>query len=68
MATDVAVLNHAEVGVKDAHAGACCRKGPGYATPLEAMSGPREALIYVTCVYSGTKPPSFSLTSIGFAF
>jgi len=31
----------------------CCKKGPGYATPLEAMSGPRESLIYVTCVYSG---------------
>lgn len=32
---------------------ASCKKGPGYATPLEAMSGPREALLYVTCVYSG---------------
>ncbi|KAL6009331.1 Selenocysteine insertion sequence-binding protein 2 [Asimina triloba] len=34
----------------------CCdgRKGPGYATPLEAMSGPRETLLYVTCVYNGT--------------
>ena len=30
----------------------CC-KGPGYASPLEAMKGPREALIYVTCVYNG---------------
>jgi hypothetical protein len=37
-------------------AGACCHaaKGPGYATPLEAMEkGPREKLIYVTCVYNG---------------
>uniref|UniRef100_K3XJS9 Methanethiol oxidase n=1 Tax=Setaria italica TaxID=4555 RepID=K3XJS9_SETIT len=38
--------------------GACCHagaKGPGYATPLEAMEkGPREKLIYVTCVYNGT--------------
>ncbi|KAH6816245.1 selenium-binding protein 2 [Perilla frutescens var. frutescens] len=32
----------------------CCNKGPGYATPLEAMSGPRETLIYVNCVYNGT--------------
>ncbi len=32
----------------------CCKKGPGYATPLEAMSGPRESLLYVTCIYSGT--------------
>ncbi|PWZ10921.1 Selenium-binding protein 2 [Zea mays] len=36
---------------------ACCHaaKGPGYATPLEAMEkGPREKLVYVTCVYNGT--------------
>jgi methanethiol oxidase len=35
---------------------ACCHaaKGPGYATPLEAMEkGPREKLVYVTCVYNG---------------
>ncbi|KAF5185141.1 Selenium-binding protein [Thalictrum thalictroides] len=33
----------------------CCKKkGPGYATPLEAMSGPKEAILYTTCVYSGT--------------
>ncbi|XP_068665162.1 selenium-binding protein 1-like [Aristolochia californica] len=33
----------------------CCHKtGPGYASPIEAMSGPREKLIYVTCVYNGT--------------
>ncbi|RYR63722.1 hypothetical protein Ahy_A04g021488 isoform B [Arachis hypogaea] len=32
----------------------CCKTGPGYATPLEAMSGPRETLIYVTAVYTGT--------------
>ncbi|RLN21830.1 selenium-binding protein 1-like [Panicum miliaceum] len=40
-----------------ANGGACCHaaKGPGYATPLEAMEkGPREKLIYVTCVYNGT--------------
>ena len=32
----------------------CCKSGPGYASPLEAISGPREALIYVTSVYTGT--------------
>nr|KYP57004.1 Putative selenium-binding protein [Cajanus cajan] len=32
----------------------CCKSGPGYASPLEAMSGPRESLIYVTAVYAGT--------------
>ncbi|KAG9446038.1 hypothetical protein H6P81_012166 [Aristolochia fimbriata] len=33
----------------------CCHgTGPGYASPIEAMSGPREKLIYVTCVYNGT--------------
>lgn len=33
--------------------GCCAKKGPGYASPIEAMSGPRETLIYVTCVYNG---------------
>ncbi|XP_047973178.1 selenium-binding protein 1-like [Salvia hispanica] len=32
----------------------CCNKGPGYASPLQAMSGPNETLIYVTCIYTGT--------------
>ncbi|XP_043721850.1 selenium-binding protein 2-like [Telopea speciosissima] len=32
----------------------CCSKGPGYASPLEAMSGPKESILYVACVYSGT--------------
>ncbi|KAK4435819.1 Selenium-binding protein 2 [Sesamum alatum] len=32
----------------------CCKKGPGYASPLDAMSGPRETLLYVTCFYTGT--------------
>jgi len=31
----------------------CCKSGPGYATPLAAMAGPREKLIYVTALYSG---------------
>lgn len=35
----------------------CCgaHTGPGYASPLDAMTGPQEALIYVTCVYNGEK-------------
>lgn len=34
----------------------CCSDGtgPGYSSPIEAMSGPREELLYVTCVYNGT--------------
>ena len=47
MATDMVVLQHAEVE------NGCCNKGPGYASPLQAMSGPNEALIYVTCIYTG---------------
>ena len=45
------VDEHAKVG------NGCCNnnKGPGYATPLDAMSRPREALIYVTCVYTGVQ-------------
>lgn len=32
----------------------CIGAGPGYASPKEAMEGPRETLIYVTSVYTGT--------------
>ena len=31
-----------------------CAEGPGYATPLDAMRGPREKLLYIPCVYTGT--------------
>lgn len=37
----------------------CADKGPGYASPLEAMSGPRETLLYVTCVYHGENSDLF---------
>ncbi|GJS76620.1 selenium-binding protein 1-like protein [Tanacetum coccineum] len=50
-AADVVVLEHATIG-ENKHS--CCSTGPGYATPLDAMVGPRESLIYVTCVYTGT--------------
>ncbi|XP_064387810.1 methanethiol oxidase-like [Halichondria panicea] len=32
-----------------------CGCGPGYATPLEAMEGPREKLLYIPCIYRGTE-------------
>lgn len=32
----------------------CLEHGPGYATPLEAMDGPKEKIIYVTCVQPNT--------------
>lgn len=41
--------------------GCCADKGPGYASPLEAMSGPRETLLYVTCVYHGENSDLFFL-------
>ncbi|EFJ11187.1 hypothetical protein SELMODRAFT_271931 [Selaginella moellendorffii] len=34
--------------------GGCCAVGPGYGTPLDATKGPRESLLYVTAVYTGT--------------
>jgi methanethiol oxidase len=49
------VLQHAVVSEKVNNQHGCCKSGPGYASPLEAMSGPRETLIYVTAVYTGTK-------------
>ena len=58
MATDMSVLQHGTVaeagkGQGNGDASTCCKTGPGYATPLEAMSGPREQILYVTSVYSG---------------
>ncbi|OWK49706.1 Selenium-binding protein 1 [Lonchura striata] len=35
-------------------AGKCGACGPGYASPLEAMKGPREQLLYLPCIYRNT--------------
>ncbi|XP_071943536.1 methanethiol oxidase-like [Antedon mediterranea] len=32
----------------------CC-PGPGYRTPLDAMKGPREELLYIPCIYRNTE-------------
>ncbi|NWI80734.1 SBP1 oxidase, partial [Dryoscopus gambensis] len=42
----------------------CGSCGPGYASPLEAMKGPREEIIYVPCIYrnTGRKIPDFLAT------
>ena len=41
----------------------CC-SGPGYATPLAAMKGPREKLVYLPCIYrnTGIKKPDYLAT------
>ena len=41
-----------------------CECGPGYATPLDAMKGPREKLLYVPCIYrlTETKKPDYLAT------
>jgi len=38
--------------------------GPTYASPREAMKGPRETLLYVPCIYAGTpvKKPDYMAT------
>ena len=38
--------------------------GPGYANPLAAMKGPREKLLYVPAIYTGTsvKKPDYLAT------
>lgn len=51
MAIDFAAVQPSPISETNSHG--CCKNGPGYATPLDAMSGPRESLLYVTCVYSG---------------
>ncbi|RID49930.1 hypothetical protein BRARA_H00692 [Brassica rapa] len=59
MATETVLATAVSNGVGKA----CCKSGPGYATPLAAMSGPPEKLIYVTALYSGTHFILFSSTS-----
>ena len=41
-----------------------CKCGPGYATPLDAMTGPREKLLYVPCIYrlTETQKPDYLAT------
>ncbi len=41
-----------------------CYNGPGYATPLEAMKGPREKIVYLPCIYNNTgiKKPDYLAT------
>ncbi|THG00455.1 hypothetical protein TEA_025737 [Camellia sinensis var. sinensis] len=63
MATGMVVMEHgsiAEKEVKNNHG--CCKGGPGYSSPLTAVSSPRESLIYVTCVYTGTEKLDYLAT------
>jgi hypothetical protein len=51
-------MARAAVDAPPANGGTCCHatKGLGYATSLEAMEkGPREKLVYITCVYNGAR-------------
>ncbi|XP_015472191.1 methanethiol oxidase isoform X2 [Parus major] len=45
-------------------AGRCGTCGPGYPSPLEAMKGPRERLLYLPCIYrnTGINIPDFLAT------
>jgi selenium-binding protein 1 len=53
-----ALLAESSLGLfrRPAYAGAVCDpgKGPGWATPLEAMKGPREEFVYVSASYAET--------------
>ncbi|CEL96651.1 unnamed protein product [Vitrella brassicaformis CCMP3155] len=41
----------------------CCHGGPGYASPLEAMrQGPRESIVYVTCIMKQQGKPDYLAT------
>jgi selenium-binding protein 1 len=39
-----------------------CKNGPGYPTPLDAMKGEREKLLYVPCIYTLNKKPDYLAT------
>ena len=38
--------------------------GPGYCSPLDAMKGPKEQLLYIPCIYrnTSTKKPDYLAT------
>ncbi|KAM8921541.1 methanethiol oxidase [Pelodytes ibericus] len=42
----------------------CKSCGPGYRTPLDAMKGPREEIVYLPCIYrsTGIKKPDYLAT------
>ncbi|CAH2327470.1 methanethiol oxidase [Pelobates cultripes] len=42
----------------------CKSCGPGYKTPLDAMKGPREKIVYLPCIYrsTGIKKPDYLAT------
>uniref|UniRef100_A0A2K5EU74 Methanethiol oxidase n=1 Tax=Aotus nancymaae TaxID=37293 RepID=A0A2K5EU74_AOTNA len=42
----------------------CGNCGPGYSTPLEAMKGPREEIVYLPCIYrnTGIEAPDYLAT------
>ncbi|KAF5916215.1 hypothetical protein HPG69_010574 [Diceros bicornis minor] len=42
----------------------CGNCGPGYPTPLEAVKGPREEIVYLPCIYrnTGTEAPDYLAT------
>uniref|UniRef100_A0A8C4RW80 Methanethiol oxidase n=1 Tax=Erpetoichthys calabaricus TaxID=27687 RepID=A0A8C4RW80_ERPCA len=42
----------------------CGKCGPGYRTPLEAMKGPREEIVYLPCIYrnTGIEKPDYLAT------
>jgi len=45
------------VNENDSAGGHCCSiltSGPGYASPADALKGPREKLLYITAVYTGS--------------
>ncbi|KAG5155058.1 hypothetical protein JHK82_013027 [Glycine max] len=47
-------IEHCDKVMSQSSMDACPKSGPGYASPLAAISGPRETLLYVTAIYSGT--------------
>ena len=48
-------IEHCDKVMSQSSMDACPKSGPGYASPLAAISGPRETLLYVTAIYSGNK-------------
>lgn len=45
---------HHENGGAGGHCCSTLPSGPGYASPADALKGPREKLLYITAVYTGS--------------
>lgn len=64
--TKLKVQNHGNCeSERNGHCGGKRKCGPGYRSPEEAMKGPREEILYITCIQlDKTKPDYLSTVDV----